>query len=134
MNMNTKKPIGVLILGFLFIFVAVFGYILTFKTLSSANQKPFQVYVIIFDAIFLIGGIGLIQLRRWSRNLALILVSLKTIQLFIGGIIDTLTLINISSKTALISVAIIMTMLIVGIWGGIVKYLTREDIVKLFRS
>jgi hypothetical protein len=132
--MNIKKPVGIIILGALFVLNSLFGYIYIFKTLKSGNPSQFQVYMLIWSGIFFVVGIGVIKLKKWSRILALILVGIKTIQMLIGSIRDTLTLLKISAEPIVITVAIITTILIVAIAGWIIHYLTRPNIIERFKS
>jgi hypothetical protein len=134
MNMSPKRSVGLKIIGFLFILVSLAGYLSIFIALPPTYPPHFQLYIIIWDTVFLFAGIGILNLKRWSRKLALFLIIIKSIQMFIGSLKDTVKLFKISAGPIVISLAIIATFLILVIGVCLIHYLTRPTIIDQFQE
>lgn len=79
-----KRSIGVTILGW-FIIISTILYWLFFYRLFAAHLS-LLIYNILYSMLFLVVGIGILQLRSWARMIFLCMIIIQTISICYRGI------------------------------------------------
>ena len=131
--MDNKKPASIKVLGNIFIITGILGFVSILWVPDVLKTTPLQILWFAWGLLFIVTGIGILNLKNWARILALVLVTIKAIQVFIGSINDTIILIKIypESGTKYLGVSISIIVFVIGC--GLIYYLLSPKLKEKFK-
>jgi hypothetical protein len=95
--------------------------------LFTGRREPHMIFAVVTNLGFVIGGVGLLKLKRWSWWLTIVLCCISIIQ-FLWQLFTTLTA-ETATKQAEIAFYVVA-----GFYLGIAFLLTSDSVRKAFRE
>ena len=132
-SMKKKGSLLLTVLGILFILFGCINFLSIFLYSLAIISTLSLIYWIIYGVLFIITGAGILLLKSWARLLAVALVGIKMIQLTVGSIQDINIMVKKSVESIVIAAEIGLTIVFLGIGGGIIYYLASTKVKEKFQ-
>ena len=109
--------------------IVLFGFdtLVAAYAIFTSRGEPYMIFAAVTNLGFIVGGVGLLKLRRWSWWLTIVLCGVSIIQ-FLWQLFTTLT-----AETAT-KQAEIASYVVAGFYLGIAFLLTSDSVRKTFRE
>jgi hypothetical protein len=127
-------PKGLLFLSIIFITSSIIGWYTVFIHQKMLYNIEMLILGTLSCMLFTIVGVGILELKKWARPSAIVLITLKTIQVVFGCARDTQTLLSIHAHLISIYFGIGLTVLFAIIGIASIIYLLSPNIIEEFKN